>query len=71
MTNKGFCVIIIIENEREVKAMNKDVKRIREIDEQIRALFAEKDKILDKYTREEINKLHDKVWADVKPHYSF
>ena len=29
------------------------------------------DKILDKYTREEINKLHDKVWADGKPHYSF
>ena len=71
MTNEGFCGIINTESEREVKAMNKDVKRIREIDEQIRALFAEKDKILDKYTREEINKLHDKVWADGKPHYSF
>lgn len=62
---------MIIVNEREVKAMNKDIKRIREIDEQIRVLFTEKDKILDKYTREEINKLHDKVWADGKPHYSF
>ena len=71
MTNEGFCGIINTESEREVKAMNKDVKRIREIDEQIRALFAEKDNILDKYTREEINKLHDKVWADGKPHYSF
>lgn len=51
--------------------MNKDVKRIRELDEQIRALFAERDKILNEYTVEEKNKLHDKVWADGKPHYSF
>ena len=51
--------------------MNKDVKRIREIDEQIRLLFAEKDKILDKYSREEINKLEDKVMADGKPHFNF
>lgn len=51
--------------------MKTDVKRIREIDEQIRALFAEKEKILDKYTMEEINKLHDKVWADGKTHYEF
>ena len=71
MTKYLFCVIIIIENEREVKAMNKDVKRIREIDEQIRLLFEEKEKIVDKYSREDQNKLHDKVWADGKPHYSF
>ena len=51
--------------------MNKDVKRIREIDEQIRLLFEEKEKIVDKYSREDQNKLHDKVWADGKPHYSF
>lgn len=51
--------------------MNKDIKRMREIDEQIRVLFAEKDKILEKYSIEEINKLHDKVWVDNKPHYSF
>ena len=71
MTNQSECSIITIVNEREVKAMNKDVKRIREIDEQIRALFVEKYEILDKYTDEEINKLHDKVWADGKPHYNF
>lgn len=48
-----------------------DVKRIKEIDEQIRALFAEKEKILDKYPIEEINKLHNKLWADGKTHYEF
>lgn len=51
--------------------MKKDIERIRNIDEQIKRLFDEKNKILEKYSREELNKLHDKVWADGKSHYSF
>lgn len=43
--------------------------RLQEIDEQLRALFSRRQKIIDALTLEERNKMFDLVMSDGKSHY--